>query len=95
VDAFENRPDVPLIDRVKIQAEVLVPLIKSLEKELGTERARHLVREVLADSSRARGSALVAERGSLGAIEAIGKGLWGRQRHRHRDARDVNGTIGG
>jgi hypothetical protein len=65
MDVFENRPDVPLIDRVKIQAEVLVPLIKSLEKELGTERARHLVSEVLADSSRARASAKVAERGSL------------------------------
>ena len=69
----ENRPDVPLIDRVKIQAEVLVPLIKSLEKELGAERAHHLVHEVLADSSRAGASAMVAERGSLGALEAIGK----------------------
>jgi hypothetical protein len=44
MDVFENRPDVPLIDRVKIQAEVLVPLIKELETNLGKERAHALVR---------------------------------------------------
>ena len=39
MDVFENRPDVSFVDRVKIQAEVLVPLIKELEIELGKERA--------------------------------------------------------
>lgn len=44
--------DVPMIDQVKIQARVLVPLVKALEAELGAARAHGLVREVLADQSR-------------------------------------------
>ncbi len=31
---------VPLIEEVKIQAQVLVPLIRTLQAELGGERAR-------------------------------------------------------
>ena len=38
------RPDVPLIDRVKIQSERLVPLIKELEAELGTAQAARVRR---------------------------------------------------
>jgi hypothetical protein len=47
-----HRPDVSLIDRTKIQAEVVVPLFKALEQELGIERARTLVRQALADEFR-------------------------------------------
>jgi hypothetical protein len=39
--------DVPLIDRVKIQAQVLVPLVRTLQAELGEERANALVRKSL------------------------------------------------
>jgi hypothetical protein len=39
MDEFENRPDVPLIDRVKIQAEVLVPLIKEPTSAISTTAA--------------------------------------------------------
>lgn len=42
-----HRPDVSLIDRTKIQAEVLVPILKALEAELGAERARSIVRDAL------------------------------------------------
>jgi hypothetical protein len=38
MDVFENRPDVPLVDRVKIQAEVLVPLIKELEVSVASPK---------------------------------------------------------
>ena len=47
-----HRPDVSLIDRTKIQAEVALPLFKALEQELGIERARTLVRQALADEFR-------------------------------------------
>jgi hypothetical protein len=73
MEVFENRSDVPLVDRVKIQAEVLVPLIKGLERELGKERARELVRGTLADYYRGLAAELVAERGSLGAMQALGE----------------------
>jgi hypothetical protein len=36
-----------LLERVRTQAEVLVPLIKRLETELGEDRAHRLAREVL------------------------------------------------
>ena len=31
--------DVPVIEQIKIQAQVLVPLVKALQRELGKERA--------------------------------------------------------
>jgi L-2-amino-thiazoline-4-carboxylic acid hydrolase len=39
--------DIPLIEQVKIQAQVLVPLVKALQAELGEERANALVRRAL------------------------------------------------
>jgi len=41
--------DIPLIERIKIQAQVLVPLVKSLRVELGEERANAIVRKSLGD----------------------------------------------
>jgi hypothetical protein len=41
---------VPVIQQAKIQAEVLVPLIKALQAELGEERANALVRRALGDT---------------------------------------------
>ncbi|WP_394840877.1 L-2-amino-thiazoline-4-carboxylic acid hydrolase [Pendulispora brunnea] len=39
--------DIPLIEQVKIQARVLVPLVETLQAELGEERANALVRKAL------------------------------------------------
>ena len=39
--------DIPLIEQVKIQAQVLVPLIQALQAELGEERANAIVRRAL------------------------------------------------
>src|SRR5258706_5832516 len=39
--------DIPLIEQVKIQARMLVPLIKALQAELGEERANAIVRMAL------------------------------------------------
>ena len=39
--------DIPLIEKVKIQAQVLVPLIRTLQAELGEERATTLIRQAL------------------------------------------------
>jgi L-2-amino-thiazoline-4-carboxylic acid hydrolase len=40
---------IPVIQQAKIQAQVLVPLIKALQAELGEERANGLVRRALGD----------------------------------------------
>ena len=37
--------NVPLIEKARIQAEVLVPLVRTLQAELGEERANALVRK--------------------------------------------------
>jgi hypothetical protein len=47
--------DIPLIEHVKIQAQVLVPLVKALQAELGEERANSIVREALGDLYRGYG----------------------------------------
>lgn len=38
---------VPIIEQAKIQAQVMVPLIKTLQAELGNERANTLVRKAV------------------------------------------------
>ena len=47
--------DIPVIERVKIQAQVLVPLVKALQGELGEERANAIVRRTLGDLYRRLG----------------------------------------
>jgi L-2-amino-thiazoline-4-carboxylic acid hydrolase len=47
--------DIPVIERVKIQAEVLIPLVKTLQAELGEERANAIVRRALGELYRRLG----------------------------------------
>jgi L-2-amino-thiazoline-4-carboxylic acid hydrolase len=47
--------DVPVIEQAKIQAQVLLPLVKALQDELGHERANALVRKVLGNVYRRLG----------------------------------------
>ena len=47
--------DIPVIEQAKIQAQVLVPLIKALQAELGEERANALVRDALGEVYRRLG----------------------------------------
>jgi len=44
--------DIPLIEQAKIQAQVLVPLVKTLRAELGEEQANALVRKALGELNR-------------------------------------------
>ena len=41
--------DMPLIEQVKIQAKVLIPLVKALQTALGEQRANEIVRGALGD----------------------------------------------
>jgi hypothetical protein len=47
--------NVPLIEQVKIQAQMLVPLVKRLQAELGEERANAIVRAALGEQVRKYG----------------------------------------
>jgi len=72
---------IPVIEQAKIQAQVLVPLVKALQAELGEERANALVRKALGDVYRrlgeqwwrARKSAHVGEN-MASAFAAFAKG---------------------
>lgn len=47
--------DIPLIEKVRIQAQVLIPLVKALQAELGTEKANEIVRRTLGEQFRKHG----------------------------------------
>jgi hypothetical protein len=47
-----TNPGISILDEVKIQAQVLVPVLKTLRLELGEERANKLVTTALRDWSR-------------------------------------------
>jgi len=72
---------VSVIEQAKIQAQVLVPLVKALQAELGEERANALVRQALGDVYRqlgerwwqAKGSGHVGET-MAGAFASFAKG---------------------
>jgi hypothetical protein len=50
-------PNISRLQEVKIQAQVLVPLVKTLQEELGKERASQIVRKALDGVARQRGEA--------------------------------------
>lgn len=56
--------DIPIIERVKIQAQVLIPLVKTHQAELGEERANAIVRRALGDLYRKLGEKWWRVRGS-------------------------------
>jgi hypothetical protein len=66
---------LPLIEQVKIQARVLVPLVKALRAELGEERANALVRDALGDTFRQYGRDWWQKQGS-GSLGEKMESLW-------------------
>ena len=48
---IETNQDISLLDEVKLQAQVLVPLVRALRKELGEEPANRLVSKALREWS--------------------------------------------
>lgn len=48
---------IPQIEQVKIQARVLIPVVKAFQAELGEERANEVVRNALNDVARRTGQA--------------------------------------
>jgi len=63
--------DIPLIEQVKIQAQVLVPLVKALQAELGEERANAIVRKALGDLYRKYGEKWWRTRGARNLGEKV------------------------
>lgn len=53
--------DVPLILRRRIEAEMAAPFVDALERELGEQRAREIVKEIISASALAAGEHLSRE----------------------------------
>ena len=79
---------ITVIERVKIQAQVLVPLVKALQAELGEERANALVRKTLGDIFRRLGDNMA----SAVASWARGDALDYRVRAQSQDIYEVDVT---
>lgn len=73
--------DVPVIEQARIQAQVLVPLLKVLQAELGEERANGLVRRALGDLYRRYGEAFhrANNESNLGKVLASAFATYARQ----------------
>ena len=72
---------ITVVERVKIQAQVLVPLVKALQAELGEERANALVRKTLGDIFRRLGQQWwqVEAIGARGRQHGIGRRFVGQR----------------
>jgi hypothetical protein len=92
---------IPVIEQAKIQAQVLVPLIKALQAELGEDRANALVRRALGDIYRRHGEEFWRAKNdkSLGSVMtsafatfARGDALDYRVREQTHDSFDIDVT---
>ena len=52
LDGYMVNPDVSLLDKTRIQAQVLVPVLRALRAELGKDKADALVKKALSEWSR-------------------------------------------
>src|SRR5204862_6268179 len=52
LDGYLVDPKVSLLDKTRIQAQVLVPVLRALRAELGKERADAIVKDALRDWSK-------------------------------------------
>src|SRR5689334_22182691 len=69
--------DVPLIEQVKIQARVLVPLVRALQAELGEDHANALVRKALAPLYRGYGEKWWAAQQAQGLGDTMARAFEG------------------
>lgn len=64
---------VALIDQIKLQSQILIPLVKTLQAELGEDRANAIIRNVLGDLYRKYGEKLWQQHGEASFSEKMGK----------------------
>ena len=68
---MRDQPKLTLLERTKIQAEVLVPLIHAMEDELGREQAHRLVRQTLGGRVRESIRAATPPGGARDTVESL------------------------
>jgi hypothetical protein len=82
LDDYLVDPRLSLLDKTRIQAQVLVPLLRALRAELGQDKADAIVRQALRDWSKA-------------LFAAIGEGIEGSPRRKWAAIQSVFGEVSG
>jgi L-2-amino-thiazoline-4-carboxylic acid hydrolase-like protein len=82
LDDYLVDPEISLLDKTKIQAQVLVPVLRALRAELGKDKADAIVKQALRDWSKQ-------------LFAAIGDRLEGSPRRKWKAIQDVFGEVSG
>jgi hypothetical protein len=70
------QPNMTLLERRKIQAEVLIPMIQAFQRAIGKDRANQIAREMIIELARKDGERLAQQFGDdLPAMEKV-SGVW-------------------
>jgi len=73
---MSDEPKITHLERRRIEANVLVPMIEAMQRELGKERANEIARKAIVELARRDGERWAAQFGS--DLEALGRvsGVW-------------------
>lgn len=82
IDGYLVDPEVSLLDKTRMQAQVLVPVVRALRAELGKDKADALVTQALRDWSKQ-------------LFAAIGEGIEGSPRRKWAAIQSVWGEVSG
>jgi hypothetical protein len=82
IDDYLVDPKVSLLDKTRMQAQVLVPVLQALRAELGKEKAEAIVKQALRDWSKQ-------------LFAAIGDGIDGSPRRKWATINSVFGEVSG
>src|SRR5882724_12215632 len=82
LDDFMVNPEISLLDKTRIQAQVLVPVMRALRAEIGHEKADAIVRDALREWSKQ-------------LFAAIGDGIEGSPRRKWAAIQSVFGEVSG
>ena len=82
LDDYLIDPDLSLLDKTRIQAQVLLPVLRALRNEFGKEKADAIVRQALRDWSKQ-------------LFAAIGNGIEGSPRRKWATIQSVFGEVSG
>ncbi len=82
IDGYLVDPEVSLLDKTRMQAQVLVPVVRALRAELGKDKADAIVTQALRDWSKQ-------------LFAAIGDGIEGSPRRKWAAIQSVWGEVSG
>lgn len=71
------QPDITRLERRKIQAEVLIPMLQAFQRAMSEERANEIARQVIIELARKDGASLARQFGDdLSGMEKVSSGVW-------------------